>query len=52
MIPSKNPKIASNKFDTKHFTQSKDAQDSCNEQIIQEIKSNLHPENTITIKYE
>ena len=52
MTPSKNLKIASNKFDTKHFTQSEDAQDSQNEQIIQEIKSNLHPENTNTIKYE
>ena len=36
------------KFDTKHLIQSKDVQDRYNEQIIQEIKSNLHPETTIT----
>ena len=36
------------KFDTKHLTQSKDAQDDCNEQIIQELKSNLYPATTNT----
>ena len=38
------PRLHQQKFDTKHLTQSKDAQDHYNEQIIQEIKSNLHPE--------
>ena len=38
------------KFDTKHLTQSKDAQDGYNEQIMLKIRSNLHPETTYTNK--
>ena len=40
------------KFDKKHLTQSKDTQNGYNEQIMQEIKSNLHPETTITSKWD
>ena len=45
------PRSHQQNFNTKYSTQSKDAQDSCNEQIIQEIKSNLHLETTITNKW-
>ena len=38
------------KFYTIHLTQDEDAQDRYNEKIIQEIKSNLHPETTVTRK--
>ena len=44
------PRSHQQKFDTKHLTQSKDAQDRYNEQIKREIKSNLHSETTITQK--
>ena len=46
------PRLHQEKFDKKHLTQSKDAQNDYNEQIIQEIKSNLHPETTITNKWD
>ena len=45
------PRSHQQNFNTKYSTQSKDAQDSYNEQIIQEIKSNLHLETTITNKW-
>ena len=42
------PRSQQQMIDLEHVTRSKDAQNSYNEQIIQEIKSNLHPETTIT----
>ena len=46
------PSSHQQKFDTKHLTQSKDAQDGYNEQIIQEMKCNLYPEITVTNKWD
>ena len=46
------PRSQQQMIDLEHVTRSKDAQNSYNEQIIQEIKSNLHPETTITNKWD
>ena len=46
------PRSHQQKFDTKHLTLSKDAQDHYNEQIKREIKSNLHSETAITQKWD